>query len=94
MRALVVTLGIVVVLPGAASAQLAPRDQAQFEQRFTGWTLVSDAPDCNEGNGIDPKSRVSFRVPRRGSASASAAPASASVSKPSGRRVASSPVAA
>ena len=54
MRALVVTVGIVVVLPGAASAQLAPRDQAHFEQRFTGWTLVPDAPDCNEGNGIDP----------------------------------------
>ena len=54
MRALVVTVGVVVVLPGAASAQLAPRDQAQFEQRFTGWTLVSDAPDCNDGNGIDP----------------------------------------
>ena len=54
MRALGVTVGVAVVLPGAASAQLAPRDQAQFEQRFTGWALVSDAPDCNEGNGIDP----------------------------------------
>ena len=54
MRALVVTVGVFVALPGAASAQLASRDQAQFEQRFTGWTLVSDAPDCNEGNGIDP----------------------------------------
>ena len=54
MRALVVMVGVVVVLPEAASAQLAPRDQAQFEERFTGWTLVPDAPDCNEGNGIDP----------------------------------------
>ena len=55
MRVLVVTVGVVVVvLPGPASAQLAPRDQAQFEQRFTGCTLVSAAPDCNEGNGIDP----------------------------------------
>ncbi len=31
-----------------------PRDQAHFEQRFRGWTLVPDAPDYNEGNGIDP----------------------------------------
>ena len=35
MRALVVAVGIVVVLPVAASAQVAPRDQAHFEQRFT-----------------------------------------------------------
>ena len=53
MRALFVAV-VTVVCPGVALAQLAPPGQAEFEQRFTGWTLLSDAPDCNEGQGIDP----------------------------------------
>ena len=62
MRAVVVAVAVGVVLPGAALAQLAPESQAVFEQRFTGWTLLSDAPECNEGNGIDP---VTFIGPGR-----------------------------
>ncbi len=54
MRAVVVAVVVGVVFPGVALAQLAPASQAEFEQRFTGWTLLSDAPDCNEGNGLDP----------------------------------------
>ena len=53
MRVLFVTV-VVVVCPGLTLAQFAPPGQADFEQRFTGWTLLSDAPDCNEGQGIDP----------------------------------------
>ena len=62
MRAVVVAVVVGVVFPGVALAQLAPASQAEFEQRFTGWTLLSDAPDCNEGNGIDP---VTFIGPGR-----------------------------
>ena len=62
MRALVVAVAVGTVFPGVASAQLAPTGQADFEQRFTGWTLLSDAPDCNEGNGVDP---VTFIGPGR-----------------------------
>jgi len=62
MRAVVVALAVGGVLPGVASAQLAPASQAEFEQRFTGWRLLSDAPHCNEGNGIDP---VTFIGPGR-----------------------------
>ena len=61
-RAVAVAVGVGVVFPGVALAQLAPASQAEFEQRFTGWTLLSDAPDCNEGNGIDP---VTFIGPGR-----------------------------
>ena len=62
MRAVVVAVVVGVVFPGVALAQLAPASQAEFEQRFTGWTLLSDAPDCNEGNGLDP---VTFIGPGR-----------------------------
>ena len=44
MRAVVVAVVVGVVFPGVALAQLAPASQAEFEQRFTGWTLLSDAP--------------------------------------------------
>ena len=54
MKAVVVAVAVGVVFPSVALAQLAPASQTEFEQRFTGWTLLSDAPDCNEGNGIDP----------------------------------------
>ena len=53
---------LVVICPGMAFAQLAPQSQAEFEQRFTGWTVQSDAPDCNEGDGIDP---ITFIEPGR-----------------------------
>ena len=62
MRAVVVAVVVGVVFPGVALAQLAPASQTEFEQRFTGWTLLSDAPDCNEGNGLDP---VTFIGPGR-----------------------------
>ncbi len=62
MRALVVAVAVGTVFPGVASAQLAPTGQADFEQRFTGWTLLSDALDCNESNGVDP---VTFIGPGR-----------------------------
>ena len=62
MRATLVVAVLVVVYPGVAFAQLAPQSQAEFEQRFTGWTVQSDAPDCNEGNGIDP---ITFIEPGR-----------------------------
>ena len=41
------------VCPGVAFAQLAPQSQEDFEQRFTGWTLQFDAPECNEGDGVE-----------------------------------------
>ena len=53
---------LVVICPGVAFAQLAPQSQEEFEQRFTGWTVQSDAPDCNEGDGIDP---ITFIEPGR-----------------------------
>ena len=62
MRAVVVAVAVGVVSPGVALAQLAPATQAEFEQRFTGWKLLADAPDCNDGNGIDP---VTFIGPGR-----------------------------
>ena len=62
MRATLVVAVLVVVYPGVAFAQLAPQSQAEFEQRFTGWTVQSDAPDCNEGDGIDP---ITFIEPGR-----------------------------
>ena len=62
MRMFLVAVAFVVVCPGVAFAQLAPQSQAEFEQRFTGWTLQFDAPDCNEGDGIDP---VTFIDPGR-----------------------------
>ena len=62
MRAALVVAVLVVVYPGVAFAQLAPQSQAEFEQRFTGWTVQSDAPDCNEGDGIDP---ITFIEPGR-----------------------------
>ncbi|MCY4602212.1 MAG: SwmB domain-containing protein [Acidobacteria bacterium] len=52
MRTLLIVT--VVFFPSLAFAQLAPQSQADFEQRFTGWTLHSDAPECNEGDGVDP----------------------------------------
>ena len=61
-RATLVVAVLVVVYPGVAFAQLAPQSQAEFEQRFTGWTVQSDAPDCNEGDGIDP---ITFIEPGR-----------------------------
>ena len=62
MRATLVVAVLVVVYPGVAFAQLAPQSQAEFEQRFTGWTAHVDAPDCNEGDGIDP---ITFIEPGR-----------------------------
>ena len=62
MRATLVVAVLVVVYPGVAFAQLAPQSQAEFEQRFTGWTVQADAPDCNEGDGIDP---ITFIEPGR-----------------------------
>ena len=62
MRATLAVAVLVVVYPGVAFAQLAPQSQAEFEQRFTGWALQSDAPDCNEGDGIDP---ITFIEPGR-----------------------------
>ena len=62
MRATLVVAVLVIVYPGVAFAQLAPQSQAEFEQRFTGWTAHVDAPDCNEGNGIDP---ITFIEPGR-----------------------------
>ena len=53
---------LIVVCPGMAVAQLAPQSQEEFEQRFTGWTLQFDAPDCNEGDGVEP---ISFIGPGR-----------------------------
>ncbi len=53
---------LIVVCPGVALAQLAPQSQEEFEQRFTGWTLQFDAPDCNEGDGVEP---ISFIGPGR-----------------------------
>ena len=53
---------LVVICPGVAFAQLAPQSQEEFEQRFTGWTLQFDAPECNEGDGVEP---VSFIGPGR-----------------------------
>ena len=41
---------LVPVCPGVAFAGLAPQSQEEFEQRFTGWTLHTDAPDCDEGD--------------------------------------------
>ena len=50
MRAtLVVAVLVVVCYPGVAFAQLAPQSQAEFEQRFTGWTLQStNDADCGD----------------------------------------------
>ena len=48
-----VAVAFIVIFPGVAFAQLAPQSQAEFEQRFTGWTLLVDAPDCNVGNVVD-----------------------------------------
>ncbi len=62
MRAGLVAAAVGVVFPGVALAQLAPASQAEFEQRFTGWRLLSDAPSCNDGNGVDP---VTFIGPGR-----------------------------
>ena len=62
MRATLVVGVLVVICPGVAFAQLAPQSQEEFEQRFTGWTVQSDAPDCNEGDGIDP---ITFIEPGR-----------------------------
>ena len=62
MRATLAVAVLVVVYPGVAFAQLAPQSQAEFEQRFTGWALQADAPDCNEGDGIDP---ITFIEPGR-----------------------------
>ena len=62
MRATLAVAVLVVVYPAVAFAQLAPQSQAEFEQRFTGWALQSDAPDCNEGDGIDP---ITFIEPGR-----------------------------
>ena len=53
---------LVVAYPGMAFAQLAPQSQEEFEQRFTGWTLQADAPDCNEGDGVEP---INFIEPGR-----------------------------
>ena len=53
---------LVAVCPGVAFAQLAPQSHEEFEQRFTGWTLQFDAPECNEGDGVEP---VSFIGPGR-----------------------------
>ena len=53
-RATLVVAVLVVVYPGVAFAQLAPQSQAEFEQRFTGWTAHVDAPNCNEGRGVEP----------------------------------------
>ena len=60
MRATLAVAVLVVVYPGVAFAQLAPQSQAEFEQRFTGWTVQSDAPDC--GDEIDP---ITFIEPGR-----------------------------
>ena len=49
---------LVVAFPGVTFAQLAPQSQEDFEQRFTGWTLQADAPDCNEGKGVAPLSFI------------------------------------
>ena len=62
MRATLVVAVLVVICPGVAFAQLAPQSQEEFEQRFTGWTVQSDAPDCNEGDGINP---ITFIEPGR-----------------------------
>ena len=62
MRATLVVAVLVVVYPGVAFAQLAPQSQAEFEQRFTGWTAHVDAPDCNEGRGVEP---ITFIEPGR-----------------------------
>ena len=62
MRMFLVTVAFIVIFPGVTFAQFAPQSQAEFEQRFTGWTLQFDAPDCNEGNGFDP---VTFIAPGR-----------------------------
>ena len=56
------TAVLAAVYPGVAVAQLAPQSQEEFEQRFTGWTLQFDAPDCNEGDGVDP---ITFIEPGR-----------------------------
>ena len=53
---------LVVVYASVAFAQLAPQSQEEFEQRFTGWTLQADAPDCNEGDGVEP---IDFIEPGR-----------------------------
>ena len=62
MRATLVVAVLVVVYPGVVFAQLAPQSQAEFEQRFTGWTAHVDAPDCNEGRGVEP---ITFIEPGR-----------------------------
>lgn len=62
MRIILIAVLAVVVLPGLSAAQLAPTDQAEFEQRFAHWTLLDRGSDCNAGNGIDP---VTFIGPGR-----------------------------
>lgn len=62
MRIILTAVLAAVVLPGLSAAQLAPRDQAEFEQRFTNWTLLDSGSDCNDGNEIDP---VTFIGPGR-----------------------------
>ena len=54
MRMFLVAVAFLVIFPGVAFPQLAPQSQAEFEQRFTGWILQLDAPDCNDGEGIAP----------------------------------------
>ena len=53
MRMFLIAVAFLVVCPGVAFAQLAPQSQEEFEQRFTGWTLLVDAPDCDIGNVVD-----------------------------------------
>ena len=62
MRIILMAGLAVVAVPGLSAAQLAPQDQAEFEQRFTNWTLLDRGSDCNDGNGIDP---VTFIGPGR-----------------------------
>ena len=59
MRILVIAVLAIVVLPGVSAAQFAPRDQAEFEQRFTGWTWQDNGSDCNAGDGVDPITFIS-----------------------------------
>ena len=52
--AVAVAVAFLVVFPGVVFAQLAPQSQAEFEQRFTGWTLLStDDADCGPSVGLD-----------------------------------------
>ena len=42
----------ILLASSTAFAQLAPQSQAEFEQRFTGWTMLAEGPDCDDGNGL------------------------------------------